>query len=276
MHHPLFESLALPLLLSLAAIGLFRRLAGPRHAAVGFGLAVLLATLWMVGWTVRPAGVMQKLPWIFAGAWLLGAALDAGKADRRLQWLGLLCGWIAACWWLGTRGTLPGISYGVAGAWVLACLLRTPEDRSDAAAAAVVAALGLAGVCFVAGSLALFQLAVLLAAAVSGLALWLWPKPRVSFGATGVAVAGLAWLALAQATLLLVPARPPALALLAASFVTAPLLAQLWPASRPRSRPLAVALLTGILAAGALALQGVQGSNGAPIEPGIDDGYYRP
>jgi hypothetical protein len=164
----------------------------------------------------------------------------------------------------------------VAGAGVLACLLRTPDDRSDAAAAAVVASLGLAGVCFVAGSLALFQLAVLLAAAVSGLALWLWPKPRVSFGATGVAVAGLAWLALAQATLLLVPARPAALALLAASFVTAPLLAQLWPASRPRSRALAVALLTGILAAGALALQGAQGSNGAPIEPAKDDGYYRP
>jgi hypothetical protein len=274
MHHPLFESVALPLLLSLAGIGLFRLLAGLRHAATGVGLAVLLATLWMVGWSDRPAGVMQKIPWIFAGAWLLGTVLDAGAASRLLRWLGLTCGWIAACWWLGSRGIFPGILYGMAGAWVLGCLLRAPDDRAEAATAVVVASLGLAGVCIIAGSLALFQLGVLLAAAMGGMALWLWPTPRVRFGATGVAVAGIAWLTLAQAALLLVPARPSALALLAASFAAAPLLAKLWPIDRPRSRPLAVALVAGVLAAGALALQAAEGDSGAPVEPGRDDGYY--
>ena len=65
---------------------------------------------------------------------------------------------------------------------VLACLLQPSPHRADSAAAAVVASLGLAGLGFAAGSLALFQLSLLLAAAVGGAALWLWPKPRIAFG----------------------------------------------------------------------------------------------
>src|SRR5690606_12395695 len=108
------------------------------------------------------------------------------------------------------------------------CLLRSPPERADGVAAAVIAALGLAALAFTTGYLALFQLALLLAAALGGAGLWLWPVARIRFGAAAVAVAAVGWLAIAQAALLLIPVRPSALALLAVAFAAAPLSARLW------------------------------------------------
>lgn len=278
LNHPLVQSLVLPLLLSLAGITLLRPVAGPARASAAVGVAVLLSTVWMMGWTARPDSTIQKLPWIFAGALLTGVALDVLVSSRRLRWFLLTAAWLAVSWWLGTRGFIQATAFALAGAAVIAFLVRAPDDRADAAAATIGASLGLAAVTFFAGSLLLLQLSLLLAAAVGGAGLWLWPGPRIRFGAAAVAVAGLAWLALAQATLLLTPARIEALVLLAVAFAAPSLVARRWPGNRPAAAaPLAAALLAGLMAAAALALQlgGSGTGEGAKDGTGMEDPYYR-
>ena len=107
-HHPLFQSVVLPLLLSLIGIGVLRAVSGRDRAAAAIGLAVLAATIWLMGWQTPPTAVMQRLPWIFAGAWLVGIALDAAVASRFLRWSCLGLAWIAASWWLGSSAIPAG------------------------------------------------------------------------------------------------------------------------------------------------------------------------
>jgi hypothetical protein len=275
LHHPLFQSVILPLLLSLAGIGVLRATASPARAGAGAGLAVLVATIWLMGWPMRPAGVLQKLPWIFAGAWLAGIALDRSSATGFRRWLVLGIGWVAASWWLGWGNIGLAIGLVAAGLLVIAWLLQAPDDRADAVAAATVACLGLAAVCFAAGSLALFQLAVLVAAALGGAGLWLWPRPRIRQGAAVVAVAAAGWLAIAQASLLLIAVQPRSLALLALAFAVAPLLARRWRGSA-LSGALVTALAAGLLAGGALMLQSAGSDAGSAADEagGGDPAYY--
>jgi hypothetical protein len=276
VHHPLFQSLVLPLLLSLAGIGVLRAFSNPGRAAAAVGVSVLVSLVWMVGWPIRPSSVMQKLPWIVAGACLAGIALSVAAVGRLLQWLGLTILWCLASWWLGSKGMPAAAGAALAGAAVLACLLQPAEDRADAVSGAAIASLGLAGLCFAAGSLALFQMALLLAAALGGAGLWLWPRPRIRFSVAATAVAGITWLAIAQAALLLMPLSPLALALAAGAFAMAPMFARLRPASGAVVAPLAVAVLGGALVAGALALQaGTADVGDAGKTPsGADDAYY--
>lgn len=276
VHHPLFQSLILPLLLSVAGAGLLRRLIGPARAGAGVGFAVLASVIWMSGWPEQPRGVMHKLPWILVGAWVAGVALDVRGTRRFFQWLCLTIVWLAASWWLGSSSVGAGAVFVLSGAVVMACLLRPPAERADTVTAAIVASLGLAGACLASGSLALFQLGLLLAAALGGAGLWLWPKPRIRFGAASAAVAGIGWLAFAQVALLLLPVRPQAMALVALAFAMAPLLLSLRPHISPRVSPVAVALLAGVLVAGALAVQaGGSGDGGtAKGDDSADDAYY--
>jgi hypothetical protein len=276
LHHPLFESLVLPLLLSLAAIGVLRALSGRTLAAAGVGLALLLSAIWLLGWSPRPGSLLQKLPWIFGGAWLVGVALNVAVSSRLLQWLGLTVAWLAASWWLGYRGPGSAALVVLGGAVVIGCLFQVPDDRADGITSAVLSSLGLAGVAFAAGSLAIFQLGLMLAAALGGAGLWLWPKSRIRFGVAAVAVATVAWLALAQASLLLIPVAPAAIAALAGAFLAAPIVARFWPRGRTVAAPLAVALLAGVMVAGALVLQGGGTGEAAPAktEGGKDDAYY--
>ncbi len=82
----------------------------------------------------------------------------------------------------------------------------------------LMAAIGLAGVAFISGSLSIAQLCAALAAAVGGFALWNWPVSRYPFGTVGIVSGGSALLALAAVTLLLTDASPIALATLALVF----------------------------------------------------------
>jgi len=276
LYHPIFQSLVLPLLLSLAGIALLRTFFGPALAAAAVGLSVLLSAIWLMGWSPRPDSLMQKLPWIFGSGWVAGVALSVTAAGRLMQWLVLTLVWLLASWWLGTSSLAFALVLAAAGAAIIACLVGSEEARADAATALVLAGLGLAGLTFAAGSLALFQLALLLAAAVGGAGLWLWPRARIRFGAAAVGVAAIALLALAQASLLLIPVRPDALAVLAAAFVAPPLLRWFWPQGRLVTAPLVAAVVAGALAAGALALQdhgaGTGSSDKSEGKP--DDGYY--
>jgi len=154
--------------------------------------------------------------------------------------------------------------------------MRSPDDRADGVTAAVLAALGLAGAAFAAGSLAIFQLGLILAAALGGAGLWLWPKARIRFGAALVAPAAVGWLALAQASLLLIPVAPAAVAALAAAFLAVPIVRRSLPQGRPVLGPLAVALVAAVFVAAGLALQGSgTGAGGTGKSDGAkDDAYY--
>jgi hypothetical protein len=86
----------------------------------------------------------------------------------------------------------------------------------------IIAALGLAGAGFNAGSLVLMQVALALAAALGGFVLWNWPTVRLPFQAAGVAVGGIVCFALALLLILLTDIRPWALLPLPLIFAAAP------------------------------------------------------
>lgn len=283
LQHPLVQSVAVPLTLALAltgALGLgLGRARGPAVAAAAGGVALLVAAVLIGGapsWP--PASGVHKLPWLLALGLALGVALDLGGADRRaalgaaVALLLLATVWLAwpqldrlgaRAWWL-----LPAIA---AGAAVLAAVGAAPRRNASAPALLAVAGLALAAVAFNAGSLKLFQLAVALAAAVGGYALWNWPKPRFDFGAAGLLTAGLAWTALALLTALLTGVRSAALLALLAVFAAGPLARRipLGRIDRALAEPVLVALLAALPAAAAVLL-----GDTPAAAPADDDPYY--
>jgi len=283
VHHPLFQSLALPLLVAFLWAAALRFAGGPdvgaRWAAAGVALALLASAVLTLGWPLRPLAMTEKLPWIYAGAGVAGVALEALGAGRRRLWLAGAVLWALIVFVvLGQQPLLPRLGSWLVGAAVLAALVWEPQARADAAAMLVVAALGLAALAMRAGSSLLFELALALAAAVGGAALWLWPVSRVRFGACGLLLAALAWLTLAQSTALLTGVPPGAVLLLAAVFSAGVVVR----AARARLRrgeaaawaeALLVAGVAALWAAAALAL-GHWGGTAFGADAG--DGYYIP
>ena len=281
LHHPIFESVLLPLALAFLLAGVLRVTAGPGRAGAAVGIAVLASVTWMSGWSTRPAGVMQKLPWILALAWMAGLVLDRRRFGVFVRWLALLACWLAASWWMDAASFGRATAFGLLGGLVIALQLRSAPERADGVAMSVVAALGLAALAFQAGSLALFQLCLILAAALGGAALWLWPRSRILYGTAALAVACIGWLALAQATALLLPARPASLGLLALAFsaaaVATPVIRRMAVRTRGLAAPLVVAFLAAASVSAALSLQDVAGSDGGPATGASaveDDAYY--
>ena len=284
VHHPIFQSLILPLLLSLLGVGVLRTMAGSGRAVCALGLSFLLSVVWMIGWPTNPGTILQRLPWVFALAWLAGVALALTAGSRLLHGLVLSGAWLAASWWLGSRDVtetlLFPLLFPLVGVLVIVGLLRASEKRAEAATMVVVAGVGLAGLAFAAGSLMLFQLSLMLAAAVGGVALWQWPRARIRFGVAGVGVAAIAWLALAQSALLLTPASPIAVALLCLAFsctmLSAPILGRLPGGHRDLAAPPVLAVLAGAFVAAALLLQGIAGNDspGGKSDASANDPYY--
>ncbi len=227
LDHPLVESLVVPLLLSLAGVGLCRVARCERCAGVAVGLAfVIAAGLIVGGWARQPQTALQKLPWAVCGylslamlvrvapaRWLSGYAVLVAFVALMLGWLGW--GRIGQGDWalIGVLAVLGVVA--LIAEWGLR--RATPAPATEAAAP-LVAALGLAAVAFEAGSLVLMQLSLALAVALGGFALWNWPSPRLgsnSFtGSTGVALLAL----IAALLVLLTPVRGWALVPLAGVF----------------------------------------------------------
>ncbi len=282
-HHPLFQSLALPLCIAFAATGLLRGVLGPvrgaRWAAAGTAVAIVGTVSWVLGWRLMPGALTEKLPWIFAAAALLGLGLEALRAGRRVQWLAAGILWALVLAVLAGQPLLLTIAIWLLGLAVIQAVLNEAPRRAEAIAMLVLASCGLAALAMMSGSALLFELSLGLGAALAGCALWLWPVARIAFGASGVIVALLAWLALAQATASLTSARPGALLLLAASFTSGSLVR--WGHRRLRrgeGRPwvetLLVAAVAALWVAAALALA----HWGGAAQPGasMDDPYYKP
>ena len=284
-HHPLFQSLALPLVLAFAATGLLRALLGPgagaRWAAAGLALGLIVSASWTLGWRLPPGTLTEKLPWVYAAAAAAGLGLEAVRADRRAQWLvaGLL--WAIVIVALGGRQPLLlRVASWLVGMGVIGAVLSELHSRADAAAMLEVASFGLAALAMMSGSALLFELSLALGAAVAGTALWLWPVSRIAFGASGAIVALLAWLALAHGTATLTTVRPGPLLLLAASFSSAALVRGVrrrlrLGEARPWIKALVVAAVAALWVVAALALA----QWGGPARAGgatMDDPYYTP
>jgi hypothetical protein len=282
-HHPLFQSLALPLCIAFAATGLLRGVLGPvqgaRWAAAGVAVAIIGTVLWVLGWRLMPGALTEKLPWVYAAAALLGLGLEAMRAGRRVQWLAAGILWALVLAVLAWQPLPLKIGVWLLGLAVMRAVLKEAPRRADAIAMMVLASFGLAALAMMSGSALLFELSLALGAALAGCALWLWPVGRIAFGASGTVVALLAWLALAQATALLTPARPGALLLLAACFTSGSLVR--WGHRRLRRgegrswvETLIVAAVAALWVAAALALA-YWGGVDTPAA-NMDDPYYKP
>lgn len=250
VHHPLFESLALPLALSFAATGLLRAVLGAeygrRWAAAGVAPAILLASAWVIGWQMWPGELTEELPWIYASAALLGVGLEGMRAMKRTTWLASCVLWALVLIGLSDQPLVLLLATWAVGAVVIAAVLGAPREQADAPASLLVAAIGLAAVAFIAGSPLLFELGLAIAAAIGGCALWLWPRARIGFGACGAVVCVIAWLTLAQGLALLTPVQPEVLLLLAGALTSGPLVQWLRRGRRPAIDALIVAVLAAV------------------------------
>lgn len=216
LHHPAFQSLALPLLLALAAMAVLQAWRAGRFALWGALIGLLGALAWLPGFQWPAEARHLKVPWIVLTA-------------------------------LGVGLLLQGV-----GRW-------RDGARADAAVWAVVtvaAALGLAGLAAVGGSLLIAQLALMLATTAAAAGGWArWRPAAGKLAAPGVWLTfGVAWLALAWCWVRGAP--PPAdahalrVAIVALAFAVPALLSRLC-ASAPAIRgrlPLAV-MLAALLAA---------------------------
>lgn len=287
LHHPAFQSLALPLVLTLAATLLLGASAGKRWASLGGAVGLLVAFSAWPGFDWPAMARVQKLPWIVMAGGMLAVLLARAETARHrgwLPWLGGVLVWAAASAWLagGAVQWLPLAASTLGGAAVLALLLldtRPWGDQGVAAAAALgVAALGLAALAALGGSLLLAQLAVMLGVAAAMPGLWAWLAPRSGMRITPAALLplGLAWLAIAQS--LAAPGGPGAarLGLLALAFGVPPLLTRTaWAARHPWWVPVVAALLAAVPVLLVLVGSGLDGMSG-PAGETDDDPYYQP
>ena len=220
-NHPLIESVLLPLALALALTPSLLLVLGARWgnrlAAASIGLALLVALMLTFGVPTWPArSGMQKLPLIFVLLLAGGMVVDIIKPGRIAVMLTTIAAIVVIALWLGwpqltsgdTGMLLPLTSASLLALISLYGLAAAQPDGANRSAMIVLAALGLAGASFNASSLALFEVALALAAAVGGFALWNWPQPRLPFVATGISVGGLGCFAVALLLLLLTQIRP--------------------------------------------------------------------
>lgn len=161
LNHPAFQSLVLPLLLSVLGVAVALRVGGPKRAALGAGVGLLLAWAWFPGYVWPPGARAQQVPWVALVGAVVALLLAWRKPARAAPRL---------------RGIL------LAGILALASL-----------ALAAGAALG--------GSLLLAQLALMVATASAVPGLWSWWRPSsgVVVSASALLPMALGWLVIATA-----------------------------------------------------------------------------
>lgn len=281
-HHPLIQSVVLPALLALGLCAGLKAIAGQRWAAGGTALALLLTSIWVLGWPLRWGSLLGALPWVLLGAGVLGVVLQAARADAKAQWIAMALLWAVVLLIFGSASPWLSLAAWLVGAVVLGMVASARSDTADAPAVLALAGLGLAAVAMLSASLLIFELALGGALALAGTALWLWPRARIDFGPAGRTAAAMAWLTLAYATARLTQAPVLALLLLALGFGAAAGISR-WPrVAQPLwARPLWCAAPMALCVAAALAVtlsvgSGEAASTDAPGSPQNDDPYYTP
>jgi hypothetical protein len=312
IHHPAFQSLVFPLLLTLVltlSLGMRQRSTGVRYWAMGSAMALLLSFLLLPGFDWPATARTHKLPWIVLGGttlafvWLL---FGAKRPNRWTHWAMGSALWAVACVWLtGSPAQWAHSLLGaLVGAAVLALLLVTrpthgatqgAHEPSSApavvaaigvaeAAALTVAALGLAAIAAGGGSLLLAQLAMMLGVVTAVLDLWAWLRPAAGMTIPTAALfpLGLAWLVIAYSLAVPGPSAAGRVAVMALAFAAPALLKRSsWAAHHPRWAPLLTALLAALPVVVALAwlLLGDAASSdagGSFSDTNEDDPYYKP
>lgn len=94
LHHPLFQSLALPLALGLS-LGLLLRPAGNRWLVLAPALSLLLALVAWPGFVWSVSSRSQLLPWLALGATAIASAALALKIPKAAVWYGRAGLWAA-------------------------------------------------------------------------------------------------------------------------------------------------------------------------------------
>lgn len=244
--HPLIQSAVVPLTLSitLTAVMRFRgpRLGFPRGGGLGIGLAFVLSAWLITGGELSGAlSAVQKLTLLSLIGLLMGALLEfLAVSSSTLRGVATVF-FLAAAFWIAwpqlQRDALdwPVAALVLAGSGLLFGLARPVERRGPEGLPLLLAAVGIAAVCVVSGSLLIAQLAGALAMASLGFLVWNWPRSRDLLGPSVLLGATLPLLLLALITVLLTRAPVWALAPLAALFFLAPA-ARLIPAPRARWR----------------------------------------
>lgn len=311
IHHPAFQSLGLPLLLTLVltvSLGMRQTSAGPRWWALGSAIALLLSFLLLPGFDWPASARAQKLPWIVLGGtglafvWVL---FGATRPNRWMHWAMGSALWAIACAWLTANPEQWAHSLlgALAGAAVLAFLLiKRPQagpqgahERTSApldvaaigiadAAALTVAALGLAALAAGGGSLLLAQLAMMLGVVTAVPGLWAWLRPAAGLAISPAALfpLGLAWLVIAYSLAVAGPSAAGRVLVISLAFAAPALLKRsAWAARHPRWAPLLTALLAAlpVLVALAWLLLGdaaPSGADGSFSDANEDDPYYKP
>lgn len=282
IHHPAFQSLALPVVLAVLGMLLLQRRLGARHAPWGAGVGLLLALAWLPGFDLQPGSGAQKWPWVVLVGLALGALAverPGARAGNRARGAVAVLVWSGVAAWLAAgRVDLPfGAAAAAFGAFLLARLATAAEAPAPAAGAPwrarsglvgpgialVLASLALAVLAARGGSLLLAQLGLMLASTLGVACAWVWRRPGPALPAGWVAGFGLAWASLAWLWVLAAPMpdagpwvdtptadRAARAALLAAG----PLAVSLWPfapgrpAARARWWALGLALAATVLA----------------------------
>ena len=201
LHDPFIQSSALPLIVSLLAVGILHRLAPGRVLALaGIGVTFLIVFALVVGVpALPPPSSMGKLFWSAAGGLVLGVAADAmgvqGRAASVLvaAWLATALVWIALPA-LDSAAAFVTLAILLAVGGVVAFGHRPDRTGSATAPAASLLALSLAvgGTALIGSSASVAQMALALAAAAGGFLLWNWPVERHGWGVSGQVALGIA------------------------------------------------------------------------------------
>lgn len=224
--NPAFQSGIAPFLIALLLVGTIFKTTGSVHGSrlAVCGVAAALFVSYCLVFSLPPyppRSASQKLGYLIALSGLLSILIacmpNLVRTWRVFVALAIVLGvaWIAESK-IKQGQVLPPLLI-LAGASVAIAAVQWARAKPvEVSVTALVGALGLAGLAFLAPSASLTQIALAIAAALGGFLLWTWPKPRLAFAEAGsmAIVAPLIWLAGQMA--LYSKASPSALAIMPA------------------------------------------------------------
>ena len=223
----LLQSALIPFVTAAVAAGILRLVAGSTHgtamAGAAIGLAFLAGYVMILGApSVWPPSATQKVFFIAIVGGIFGLSLDLSREARHVTLLAAALTPAIALAWLGwTRIVRPDwidiltlVVIAAAAGAVLTELYGRNTQPAESAVKLLIAAVTLSLVALIGTSASLAQLSGVLAAAVAGFALWVWPTPRARFAASALFGGGLVFVALTGAVALFSNASKPALGLL--------------------------------------------------------------
>ncbi len=211
--HAAVQSALIPAALGFVLTGAIRlangRARGPYVAGAAVALSFAAVYFLIVGIPPHPpVSGMDKLVYGVAGGVALGFCLDLLRLPPFFRWLLFPVGGAALLYWLELPGVEDASAMALAGLgalWLagIAALWRLEAEREaglNPTVKLMIAALGLAAVAMLGGATEIAHLAVALATALFGFALWNWPTNVFPYGAALLMGAGgtlflLAWIA---------------------------------------------------------------------------------